>query len=67
MQTWETSLENLIAVLGDNPTEEQQNNLSSWIIENVPKAYWHIAQNMCSDCGDLYTEMSMRRAECGLW
>lgn len=56
----------LCEVLGDSATEEQEQNLVSWIIENIPKASWSGVLNDLTNYNTAYTELSMRCGEVGL-
>lgn len=56
----------LCEVLGENATEEQEQNLVSWIVENIPKASWSGVLNDLTDYDTAYTELSMRCGEEGL-
>ena len=60
---WSTMLYNRVDALGDNPSDEQLDKLSNWIIENVPYVVWdRIAWQLP---GKLSTEFRMRAAEMG--
>lgn len=56
----------LIEILGDKPTPEQESNLVSWIIDNIPKAEWGGVLNDLIDYDTAYTDLSMRIGESGM-
>lgn len=60
---WEQQLEDRIDAIGSNPTDAQMERLESWVINNVPQAFWgRIAFQLP---GGLATDISMRAGECG--
>lgn len=61
------NFEDLIRVLGDNPSQKQIERLEDFVLRNVPETKWDIAAEIALEYGidDLYTEFSMRNAEKG--
>jgi hypothetical protein len=53
-------------MLGDDANEIQTANVISFIVNEVPPAQWQYAAEICMNIGDVYTQISMRRAECGI-
>lgn len=56
-----------VDALGDNPTQAQADQLESWMIDNNPRTRWADAAVDAMHVGDLYTNMRMRMAACGVW
>lgn len=40
---WASELENITDVMGRDITDQQAENLESWVLENVPRNYWRSA------------------------
>lgn len=60
---WLDSLHVRVEALGVNPSEEQKELLTNWIMENVPMFEWMTAADVCYEIPGIYTEFSMRSAE----
>lgn len=61
---WQEILKIKIDAIGDSPTIKQQENLVSWVIENVPVSMWgEVAFWLPGDY--LGTQISMRAGESG--
>ena len=56
-----------VDMLGDEANEEQAQNLLGFILREVPQAQWGHAKEIVINIRDLYTQMSMRQAECGVY
>lgn len=61
-----TAFNNICEVLGDNPTTDQEINLVSWIVCNVPKDEWASIRICLVDYDTAYSELSMRIGESGI-
>jgi len=55
----------IAATVGNNPSESQQNRLVSIITQSLPKDLWASAALECG--GDVYTDISERLGECGIF
>ncbi len=51
--------------VGNQPTQDQADRLSAIIVEQLPKAHWEAAALICG--GDVYTDISMRLGESGIY
>ena len=62
-------LREMINVLGENATEEQQDYLVGWIIYHIGRDYWGGVKQVLSmyDLDHAYTELDMRQSECGVY
>ena len=63
----EIKLDAMLDVLSGSATEEQQENLVAWIVDNVGKVYWSgIADELVMHgLENAYTDLTMRCGECG--
>lgn len=66
MQELET-LKVICEALGDNPTIEQQEYVTSWIMRNIPQAYLDDAKYIAINCDNVFTDISMRQGEMGIY
>ena len=66
MQELET-LKVICEALGDNPTIEQQEYLTSWIMRNIPQTYLEDAKYIAMNCDNTFTDISMRQGEMGIY
>ncbi len=57
--------ETIAATVGRNPSQDQADRLSALIVEQLPKADWEAAALLCG--GDVYTDISMRLGESGIY
>lgn len=67
MSTVDTKLRALINAAGDNATEEQSDEIVSFITANYPKQDWAWASMQAINVGDVYTDISERMGECGMY
>jgi hypothetical protein len=56
-----------VSALGSDATESQGAILAQWIIDNLDQEYWMGAAEYASDIPGVYTEISMRCGECGIF
>ena len=66
MKSLET-LKIMCQALGKNPTVEQQEDLTSWIMRNIPQDYLEDAKYIAMNCDNVFTDISMRQGEMGIW
>lgn len=59
-------LSSMMEILGDNPSQEQEKNLVSWIVDYIPQVYWRGLLDSLTDYDAAYTELSMRCGELGI-
>ena len=67
MTTWRENLQIRCEALGLEPTPEQEEALEQWVLDNVDKDFWYEAALISlHHTKDLYTNLRMRMAECGI-
>jgi hypothetical protein len=63
---WENKLNIMADTLGDSPSEEQQENLLSWVVHHVPQSYWGSVADVFWRYKDFSYDLRERCAEVGL-
>lgn len=67
MSTVDTKLQALINAAGANATEEQSDEVVNFITTNYPKEDWAWASLQAINVGSVYTDISERLGECGMF
>jgi hypothetical protein len=67
MSNIDRRLDALIAQVGSNASEEQSDSVVSFITHNYPKHLWACAADKAIDVGDVYTDITERLGECGMF
>jgi len=67
MSTIRKRLETLIIQAGTNATQEQSNAVVTFITSNFPKDQWRGAADKAMDVGSVYTDISERLGESGIY
>lgn len=57
--------ETIAAIVGNQPSQDQQDRLVGLIVGQLPKNHWEAAALICG--GDVYTDISMRLGESGIY
>jgi len=67
MSNLDRRLATLIDGIGKDATEEQSERVVSFIIQNYPQSQWESAANKAIDVSNVYTDISERLGEGGIY
>lgn len=67
MSDIDNKLSALIEAAGVNATNEQSDEIVSFITNHYPKDEWEWAAQLAIDIGEVYSDITMRLGECGMY